>query len=98
MLFAVLIGLAACSSGSDQSKKTTGDASEANVPTVIKSARQACNHLRKPARDHEEVDVGISEYEACLGKQANLSLPANPRLCDLAKGTMSASGMCVLGE
>jgi len=89
--------LAACSPESDQQADAGRDASEARVTATIKSARQACKHLRKP-RGEQKFDVGISDYEACLGERANLTRPANGQLCDLAKSTMSASGTCVLGE
>ena len=100
MLFGLPLLLAACSPGSDESQQRTAarDASEAGEPAAIKSARQACKHLREPPREHETFDVGISDYEACLGERANLTQPANPQLCGLAKSTMSASGTCILGE
>lgn len=89
--------LAACSPEPDQQADAGRDASEARVTAAIKSARQACKHLRKP-REEQKFDVGISDYEACLGERANLMRPANRQLCDLAKSTMSPSGTCVLGE
>lgn len=92
--------LASCSSGSDENQQSASarDASEASDPTPIKLARQSCKHLREPPREYEKFDVGISDYEACLGEHANLTHPANRQLCALAKSTMSASGTCILGE
>lgn len=94
------IMLGACSSSSDGNQQAivARDASEATEPAAIRSARHACKPLREPPRQHEKFDVGISNYEACLGERANLSRPANPQLCDLTKSTMSASGTCILGE
>ncbi|WP_298089345.1 hypothetical protein [uncultured Sphingomonas sp.] len=99
LLFLPLV-LASCSSGSDESQQATSVryAAEGGGPVAIKLARQACKHLREPLREHEEFDVGISNYEACLGERANLTHPANPQLCALAKSTMSASRTCILGE
>jgi hypothetical protein len=92
--------LASCSLVSDESQEgtSTRDALEASEPAAIKSARHACKHLREPARKPKDFDVGISNYEACLGERANLTHPANPHLCALAKSTMSASGTCILSE
>lgn len=92
--------LASCSLVADESEQaaSTRDASKASEPAAITSARHACKHLRKSSRKSEEFDVGISDYEACLGERANLTHPANPHLCALAKSTMSASGTCILGE
>ncbi len=98
MLLCLPIVLAACSSGSGEQAAAARNASEAREPAAIKSARQACKHLREPPGEHEKFDVGITDYEACLGEKANLTHPANPQLCNLAKSTMSASGTCVLGE
>jgi len=100
MLFAMPLTLAACSSDSDENQQATAarDALEAKEPAAIKSARHACNHLRDRLGEHEEFDVGISNYEACLGEKANLTRPANAQLCYLSKSTMSASGVCILGE
>jgi hypothetical protein len=99
-LLVIPLALSACSSGSDKSQQSTAnrDALEANEPAAIRSARQMCAHLRETPREHEDFDVGISDYQACLGKKANLTHPANAQLCDLAKSTMSASGVCVLAE
>jgi len=99
-LFAMPLALAACSSGSDDNQQAMAarDALDAREPAAIKSARQACKHLREPPRERERFDVGISNYEACLGEKANLIHPANAQLCDLAKSTISASGICILGE
>lgn len=92
--------LACCSSGSDESKQATliRDDLEVSEPATIKLARQACKHLREPPKEHEKLDAGISNYEACLGERANLTRPANPQLCALAKSTMSASGTCILSD
>jgi len=100
ILFCASILLAAYSSGSDTSPEANAvrDALEVREPTAIRSARHACRHLREPQREHEEFDVGISDYEACLGEKANLTHPANRQLCDLAKSTMSSAGTCILGE
>ncbi len=100
MLLGLPLWLAACSSGSEESRQTTTarDALEAREPTAIKSARATCKHLREAAAKHEQFDVGISNYEACLGERANLTRPANRQLCDLANSAMSASGACILAE
>jgi hypothetical protein len=98
ILFCLYVVLAACSSGSNEQAASDRDASEAREPAAIKSAQRACKHLREPPREHEKFDVGISDYDACLGERANLTHPANPQLCDLAKSTMSAAGTCILGE
>lgn len=97
VFFVLTALLAACSPEADQQADAGRDASEATETAAIKSARQACKHLRKPRVEHK-FDVGISDYEACLGGRANLTRPANGQLCDLAKSTMSPSGKCVLGE
>jgi hypothetical protein len=92
--------LAACSVGSDNNQQASAAryASEAREPAAIKSARMACKPLREPTRKYQDLDVGISDYEACLAKQANRTQPANPQLCSLAKSTMSANGTCTLAE
>jgi hypothetical protein len=94
------IALTACSPGSDELPLTnmTRDALEAKEPAAIQSARYACRHLREPESEYEAFDVGISDYEACLGERANLTHPANRQLCDLAKSTMSPAGACILAE
>lgn len=103
LLFSLLV-LMGCSSESGESQQSIRardalrDALEAREPADIRSARQTCKHLRDGPGVHDEVDVGISNYEACLGQMANLTHPANPQLCDLAKSKMSASGECILGE
>lgn len=97
MLLCLPIVLAACSSGSDEQAAGTRDASQAREPAAIKTARQACKHLREPPK-HEKFDGGISNYEACLGERTNLTHPANPQLRDLTKNTMSVSGARVFAE
>lgn len=57
------------------------------------TAKQACQHL-----EHEQMDVGISDYEACLGQRANLTRPASRELCDMAKSDISSDGVCILSE
>ncbi len=89
----ISFALAACSSGSDQPQQAPASADTVEASKPIKLARRACQHLQD-----EEMDVGISNYEACLGEQANLTRPANQQLCKLAKSTMSASGVCVVSE
>lgn len=84
MLFCLPIAVAACS--------------EAREPSPIESALATCKHLREPQKEPKKFEVGISDYEACLGERANGTHPANQRLCNLAKSTMSASGTCILGE
>jgi hypothetical protein len=64
----------------------------------LASAKLACDHLAQPPEKDQQPDVGISPYETCLGDQANLTHPADRRLCELARSTMSANGNCVLGE
>lgn len=98
ILFCLPVVMAACSSGSNEQAASARDASKAREPAAIKSARRACKRLRIPSEEHEKFDVGISDYEACLGERANLTHPANPQLCHLAKSTMSATGICILGE
>jgi hypothetical protein len=99
-LLCLPVALTACSLGSDETNKRdeARDASKASEPAAIRSARQACKHLRESLREREEFDVGISDYEACLGRRANLTHPADPRLCHLARSRVSASGTCILGE
>lgn len=48
--------------------------------------------------DNSQMDVGISEYQECLGNHANLTNPANSDLCEKAGSTMSPDGRCILGE
>lgn len=100
LFFCTSIVLAACSPSSDASPEANAvrDALEAREPATIRSARHACRHLREPQGKHEEFDVGISDYEACLGERANLTHPANRQLCDIAKSTMSPAGTCILSE
>lgn len=92
--------LASCTlvTGESQEAASIRDASEGSEPAAIKSARHACKHLREPSKKPDEFDVGISDYEACLGERANLTHPANPHLCALVKSTMSTSGTCILSE
>lgn len=98
MLLCLPIMLTACWSGPDEQIAAARDGPQAREPAAIKTARQACKHLLEPPREHQKFDVGISDYEACLGERANLTHPASPQLCDLANSTMSASGVCILGE
>ena len=93
--FAAILALAACSQRPDQTQPSTST-NEKRVAeqAAARSGRQACQHLQS----HEQFDVGVSPYEACLGEQANRTRPANRQLCDLAKSTMAASGVCVLAE
>ena len=65
---------------------------DSEPPNVV-AARDACKH-----REHLEMDVGISDYEACLGARANLTRPADRQLCALAKSQMSSEGICILAE
>lgn len=94
----LIVLLTGCSPEPDQQADAPRDATETAGIAAIKSARQACKHLRGSPEEHKKFDVGISDYEACLGERANLTRPANRQLCDLAKSAMSASGTCVLGE
>jgi len=98
-LIVISLTMAACSSVADEDQQAIDarNALEAKEPAAIKSARKACRHLRKPP-GNEEFDVGISDYEACLGERANLTKPANAQLCRLAESAMSTSGVCILGE
>jgi hypothetical protein len=61
---------------------------------TVAAARRACAHLKSDGH----MEVGISDYEACLGKRSNMTRPANHELCTLAKSTMSADGVCILSE
>lgn len=61
--------------------------------TAPAGAADACK-----GRSDDEMDVGISDYRACLGEQANRTQPADRKLCELAKSTISADGRCVLAE
>lgn len=94
LIVVIAILVAACSADSDPDQQSTNSSSlrEAEPPQVV-SARDACKH-----HEQVEMDVGISPYEACLGKRANLTRPADRQLCDLAKSTMSSDGVCILGE
>jgi len=94
------LALAACSSDTREKEQAIAAryALEAKEPAAIKLARKSCKHLRTPSDKFDEFDVGISDYEACLGEKANLTNPANSQLCELTKSTMSPSGRCILGE
>ena len=61
---------------------------------VVAAARRACAHLKTD----RHMEVGISDYEACLGERANMTRPASRELCTLAKSTMSTDGVCILSE
>ena len=92
---AITIAIAACSAGENsgqQSSTASGTVERADAPNVA-SARKACE-----SRERREMEVGISDYETCLGERANLSRPADRQLCDLARSTMSADGVCILSE
>lgn len=95
LVFNISLALAGCSSASDQQQQanTFREASEAREPAAVKLARPKCSQHNRYV-----VEVGISDFEACLGQQANSTRPANPQLCQLAKSTISASGVCILGE
>jgi hypothetical protein len=100
LLLSVAFALAACSPSKDNPAPMhsgTSAARSADHPQVA-SAKLACEHLAEPPRQHQQFDVGISPYEACLGDRANLTRPADRELCGLAKSTISAGGACILGE
>lgn len=89
---AVIWFLTACSPGGEPNQQAP-ERADTSKPASIASARHSCEHVT-----NKSADVGISDYQACLGQKANLSRPANRKLCDLSKGTMSASGTCILAE
>lgn len=88
----IALSFTACSGVSNESANSHNSTRLSDTPQV-ESARLACLHRRQ-----DEMAVGISDYEACLGERANLTRPANPQLCNLARGIMSANGVCILGE
>lgn len=100
VLLSAAFALAACSPGSDgDAPIRTGPNTAPNADQArVASAKLACEHLTPPPRQHQQFDVGISPYEACLADRANMTRPADRELCALAKSTMSADGACILGE
>ena len=48
--------------------------------------------------DNSVMDVGISDYQTCVGKLANRTRPANRELCNEANGTITTDGSCRLPE
>ena len=48
--------------------------------------------------DNSRMEVGISDYQACVGRLANRTRPANRALCEEAASTMTADGRCELAE
>lgn len=68
-------------------------AANISVASSVVAAKRVCQHVK-----HEQMGVGISDYEACLGQQANLTRPASRELCAMAKSDMSADGFCILGQ
>jgi len=100
LLLSAGLALAACSPSSDvpNPAHTGTNAARSADHSQVASAKLACEHLAEPPRQHQQFDVGISPYEACLGDRANLTRPADRELCALAKSTISADGACILGE
>ncbi len=75
------------------SNSQVGTAANMADSSPVAAAKQACKDMT-----HEQMDVGISNYEACLGQRANLTRPASRELCAMAKSVMSADGACKLSE
>ena len=93
----IFFALTACSAAPNRDEQApTPEERRSETPQVM-SARTTCQPLLKSEKS-EQFDVGISDYEACLGERANLTHPADRQLCDLAKSTISADGVCILGE
>ena len=93
--FLCLMGLlCACAQPADN-RKDQAESSEHRgaEAAVIARAKADCSKFENPP-----VDVGISAYETCLGQHANLTHPANPELCTLARSAMSEDGTCLLAE
>lgn len=86
---------AACSS---EPRQVASSSPAGQGRSTILGATLACKHLKKDEKRAAAPSVGISAYEVCLGEQANLTRPANPQLCALAKSVMSPAGICILGE
>jgi hypothetical protein len=84
--------MAACSPDA----ASTPNRSQTNLAEseTVTAAKTACAHLDADKR----MEVGISDYEACLGERANMTRPASRELCTLAKSNMSADGVCILSE
>ena len=66
--------------------------------SAVPAAIGACKHLKQSQKSPAVPGAGITAYEECLGKRANLTHPANSRLCALAKSVLSPAGICILGE
>jgi hypothetical protein len=79
-------------------QQITSSAAATKDGSALLAAERACKHLKKAVNNALPPAPGISTYEACLGERANLTLPANPKLCALAKSIMSPGGICILGE
>lgn len=90
-LLVVALTFAACSNEAEQTD-SSGRRSSADT-LAVSTAQEACK-----GREHEPADVGISDYEACLGEHANRTRPADPQLCKMARSNMSRNGRCLLGE
>jgi hypothetical protein len=54
---------------------------------------EECRH-----QDNSPVEVGISDYQVCVGELANRSQPADRKLCAEAGSTMTLEGRCQLSE
>lgn len=99
-LVAIALTLAACSreTASPPSSPEAQNTNQVAEPPSIAAAKRACEHLKQLPSNGEQMDVGISNYEACLGNRANLTRPASLKLCALARSHLSADGICILSE
>ena len=93
--FALIGILAACAPSADRGREQAApDRGQQHAAFDVMRAEEACERFE----NQKKMDVGISAYESCLGRKANLTHPANRKLCTLARSKISADGTCVLAE
>jgi hypothetical protein len=92
---ALMALITACAPSSNRGKEQAAQARPDHQTEELQRATEACLKFDDPKM---KMEVGISAYESCLGRRANLTHPANRELCALAQSKMSADGTCVLAE